>query len=491
MAAYLGRRPCRFARAHALARDSRRVALAVALISVGATVLVVEPGCSESPKKAEKPDPIVVGVSLGLTKDLDTFAAPLRDAIRAAEGEINAAGGLLGKPVVFDIIDDQSNEDAFVKQVAEDFVKKNVVAVIGPIGSQQVKQTHEIYKRAQILQISPSATSTDLEGLQPTNDRWLFRTTPDDAFQGAAVIKFGIDTPRGLGDAGAPVGDGGVAPTCAKLAIVNIDNAYGNSMAKVIEDNWPKRPGAARTIAKRKVLPTEVASSYAAEVTEVIQSSPDCLVIISYEDTAAQFVKDFVANNGYAALKSKGFFFMGTDGVFTPGFLKGTLENESNEKSPSVVENNVMFGTNPDTQPLSPEYQQFRTIYSSYFPLRQGEDAPAFTSNAFDAAILIAFAIQKAGTVDDRPRIRDALKDVSRPTGRPITPSQIADALVELRNGGDIDYKGASGPIDLQDNGNVNAGFIVWEMFRNPVPDRVEYRTVARYATSDLQEQFK
>jgi ABC-type branched-subunit amino acid transport system substrate-binding protein len=190
-------------------------------------------------------------------------------------------------------------------------------------------------------------------------------------------------------------------------------------------------------------------------------------------------------------MKSKGFFFIGTDGVFTPGFLKGTLANESDEKSKSVVEDNVMFGTNPDTQPLSSEYQQFRTIYASYFPLRVGEDAPPFTSNTFDAAVLIAFAIQKAGTVDDRVKIRDALKDVSRPTGRPISPSQISDALVELRNGGDIDYKGASGPVDMQDNGNVNGGFIIWEMFRNGVSDRVEYKTVDRYATDQLQEQLK
>lgn len=469
-----------------------RAAAAGALVSAAALVLAIEPGCSESPAKASKPEPILIGVSFGLTKDLDTFAAPLRDAVRAAEGEINAAGGLLGRPVEFDIVDDQSNEDAFVKSVANDFVKKGAVAVIGPIGSQQVKQTHDIYKQAQVLQITPSATSTDLAGFQESSDRWLFRTTPDDAFQGAAVILFGTKTPRGLGDAGAPVGDGGAQATCSKMAILNIDNAYGNAMAEVISENWPKRPPlGTRTISIRKVVPTDLASSYVAEADEVLKTNPDCLVLISYADTAAQFVRDFKANPGYPALQSKGFFFIGTDGVFTPGFLKGTLANPSDESSKSDVEDGVMFGTNPDTQPLSSEYQQFRTIYSSYFPLRAGEDAPPFTSNTFDAAVLIAFAIQKAGTVDDRVKIRDALKEVARPGGRPFSPNQISDALTELRNGGDIDYKGASGPLDLQDNGNVNAGFIIWELFRNSVSNRVEYRTVDRYATDQLQEQLR
>lgn len=468
-----------------------RVAALGTVASAAAFLLAIEQGCSESPAKASKPEPIVIGVSLGLTKDLDTFAAPLRDAVRAAEGEINAAGGLLGRPVEFDIVDDQSNEDEFVKSVANDFVKKRVTAVIGPIGSQQVKQTQDIFKQAQILQLTPSATSTELEGFQQPSDRWLYRTTPDDAFQGAAVILFGTKTPKGLGDAGAPVGDGGVPVTCSRMAIVNIDNAYGNSMADVINENWPKRePVGTRTISVRKVLPTDVASSYATEADEVLKTNPECLVLISYEETAAQFVKDFKANPGYAQLEAKGFFFIGTDGVFTPGFLTRTLANPSDDTSASAAEKGV-FGTNPDTQPLSSEYQQFRTIYASYFPLRQNEDAPPFTSNTFDAAVLIAFAIQKAGTVDDRPKIRDALREVARPGGRPIGPGQIAEALVELRNGGDIDYKGASGPVDFQDNGNVNAGFIIWEAYRNPVSNRVEYRTVDRYATEELQEQIK
>ena len=81
--------------------------------------------------------------------------------------------------------------------------------------------------------------------------------------------------------------------------------------------------------------------------------------------------------------------------------------------------------------------------------------------NAFDAAVLIAFAIQKAGSVTDRVAIRDALREVSKPGGRPITPAEIGDGLIELRNGGDIDYKGASGNVDFDEGGNVTGGFIV------------------------------
>src|SRR5258706_2204390 len=119
------------------------VLAALAGIVTAAVATTATEGCADKAPPASKPDPIAVGVSFGLTKALDSFAAPLRDAVRAAEGEINAAGGLLGRPVSFDIQDDRSDEGDYVKGVANDFVKKGVVAVIGPIGSQQVKLTQD------------------------------------------------------------------------------------------------------------------------------------------------------------------------------------------------------------------------------------------------------------------------------------------------------------------------------------------------------------
>jgi ABC-type branched-subunit amino acid transport system substrate-binding protein len=227
----------------------RRRLLAISTVGsalvVLSSLLATNQGCTEIAPAPSSAPPIVIGVSLGLTGDLDTFTAPLRDAVRAAEGQINAGGGLLGRPVRFDVQDDKSDEGAFVAGVANGFVKDNVVAVIGPVGSQQVVLTQKIYADKQIIQISPSATSTDLSTIQDPADRFFFRTTPADDFQGAAVILFAQKTPKGLGDGGAPLGEGGAPVTCNRLAIVNIDNSYGNSMSEVIATNFPKR-GATR-----------------------------------------------------------------------------------------------------------------------------------------------------------------------------------------------------------------------------------------------------
>ncbi|MDB4934219.1 MAG: Branched-chain amino acid transporter, amino acid-binding protein [Labilithrix sp.] len=475
-------------RLHALARRLGRVCAAGVLASgtlVALSTFTANEGCADKAPPPSAAPPIVIGVSLGLTGDLDTFAGPLRDAVRTAEGQINAGGGLLGRPVRFDVRDDKSDEGNVVTGVATDLVNEGVVAMIGPVGSQQVVLTQKILADRQIIQISPSATSTDLSTIQAANDRFLFRTTPADDFQGAAVILFAQKTPRGLGDAGAPLDEAGVPITCNKLAIINIDNSYGTSMAEVIATNWPKR-GVGRTVVLKKTLPVDLVASYATEASQLIAAKAECAALISYEKVAAQFVHDVKVAPGFKTLSDNGFFFIGTDGVFTPGFLQLSLENRADDTSPSTADG--VFGTNPDTQPGTKEYNEFKTIYRSYFP--ELPDAPPFTANTYDAAILIALAIQQAGTVTDHVAIRDALSKVSS-KGKPFTPAQVGDALLALRQGQDIDYKGASGNVDFEDNGNVKSGFIVWQAFRDPATKKVAYRTVAQFTSEELLDQIK
>ncbi len=90
-----------------------------------------------------------------------------------------------------------------------------------------------------------------------------------------------------------------------------------------------------------------------------------------------------------------------------------------------------------------------------------------------------------------RTAIREALRKVSTPPGKPFTPAQVGEALLAIRQGQDIDYKGASGNVDIEPNGNVKSGFIVWEAFRNPMTKKVEYRTVAQFTTEELLDQIK
>lgn len=478
-------RPTARRRAWALARRLAAGACVAGAAALFASTVALQEGCADKRAPAAAPDPIVIGVSLGLTGNFESFSPPLRNAILVAQGEINAAGGLLGRPVRFDVVDDKSSEKEDIDGVARGFVQKQVAAVIGPLGSSQVVRTQGILGEAQILQISPTATSTELSTIQPEGDRFLFRTTPADDFQGLAVVQLAQKTPAGLGDAGAPPADGGAPAGCSRLGIVNIDNSYGNPMADLIEQVWPKRAG--RRIAIRKKIPKELAADYKAVASEVYSATPQCLAIIAYDDVAAQFLRDFRADARWAQLEQSGFFFVGTDGIYTSGLLTNGAENPADLTSTNVAEG--VYGTNPDTQSGSKEYNEFRTLYSSYFPLG-AKDAPSFAANTFDAAILAALAIQKAGSATDRVAIRDALRDIASAPGKPYTPSQIGEALQAIREGEDIDYKGASGNLDFDQAGNVTAGFIVWLAARG-ADKKLDFQTVGRFSVEELLEQVQ
>ena len=72
--------------------------------------------------------------------------------------------------------------------------------------------------------------------------------------------------------------------------------------------------------------------------------------------------------------------------------------------------------------------------------------------------ILLALAAAKAGS-DDRQAIRDALPEVANPPGEVVGPGEFAKALELIAAGEDINYEGAAGSQDFDENGDV-AGVI-------------------------------
>lgn len=449
-----------------LARAARIAAIALLPLAPMGTGAC---GTKEHAAPPAPPQPIIIGVSLGLTGALDSFSAPLQNAARVAEGQINALGGIFGRPVVFKVVDDTSDEGAAAQKAVQSLLDAGAVAIIGPVGSSQVVATHQLAFGKKVIMISPSASSPDLTTIEPARDRYLFRTTPPDDLQGKAVSLFALHgPPRRAGDGGVDAGGAG-ASLCQKMAIVRIDNAYGNAMAKVIAGYLPTKGG---TITANISVPVKRADNYKSEVDQVIRSAPQCLAFIAYDDVGDQFMVDLKAR---IAELPPSFIVIGTDGLYTSGFITNGRADKTNPASPTIAEG--VYGTNPDTNPPTGEFADFRNLYNAYFPLGAGKQPEAYTANVYDAAILAILAVIQAGTTTDGAKIRDALYAVSK-GGTAYGPAQLGDAIQAIKLGQDIDYKGASGNVDLDDNGNTVSDYIVWEVvngkFAEPPIDRIK-----------------
>jgi len=114
-------------------------------------------------------------------------------------------------------------------------------------------------------------------------------------------------------------------------------------------------------------------------------------------------------------------------------------------------------GTTPDPRAAGPAYDVFATAYKAEY----GREPATFSSNTYDAAAIIALAIEKAGSADGT-MIRDTIPIVTNAPGEEV--SDIGTALALIRNGTEINYQGASGEITFDSVGDVFGEYCTWQI---------------------------
>ena len=94
------------------------------------------------------------------------------------------------------------------------------------------------------------------------------------------------------------------------------------------------------------------------------------------------------------------------------------------------------------------------------------DPAASFGPQAYDAAFLIALAIEKNGS-DSREGVNKALREVSSDPGEPIYPGEWEKAVKLIKEGKDINYEGASGSQEFDEAGDV-PGVIIEMVVEGP-----------------------
>ena len=120
------------------------------------------------------------------------------------------------------------------------------------------------------------------------------------------------------------------------------------------------------------------------------------------------------------------------------------------------------FGTAPGSS-LTGARTAFNDAYAASFasvpPL-------PFMAETYDAVVLIALAAEKAGTTTDSAKIRDALRSVANAPGEKVGPGvdSIKRALELIQAGQDVNYEGAGGSQDFDENGDVISTIEIWKI---------------------------
>jgi len=373
-----------------------------------------------APAQAE---PVKIGALMPMTGDLQAYGEADVTGVQFAIKQINDAGGVNGEPVEVVIADTQTRPQAGVDAAQKLVNVDGVSAMVGALSSGvTIPVAKTVSGREGVLQISNASTSPTITGLKD-ND-FLFRSVPSDAFQGVALAK--LVEEKGL----------------SKVGILYVNNAYGQGLATAFADAF----GGSVT---ESVAFEQGQASYRGELQQATGDGVEALILIGYPESGSVIMRQ--------ALEG-GYF---TKFVFTDGM-----------KAPEIIERigaqylNGAFGTVPQSGDTKGR-RKFQEAYTAEYG-----DLPAkpYYDTAYDAAFVIALAAQKAGSTDPEA-IRDNLRDVANPPGETVLPGEWAKAVKLLADGKDINYEGAAGSVDFDENGDVPGTIGHWAIQDGKIVD--------------------
>ena len=366
---------------------------------------------------------LIVGQLNAFTGSLSYFGPAHRNAASLAADHVNRAGGIRGASMIILSGDTGVNPVQGIDAARALVDVENAVAIIGALASGvtlPVATSVTVPKKR--LQISGASTSPAITVLE--DDDYLFRTAVSDAAQGAVLARLAQE--EGYKNAG----------------IMYINNAYGEGLANQFEQTFTSLGGEVTG----KVPHEDSQPSFQSELEKATADDPDVLIAMSYPGQAEIYLRESL-EGGY----SDKFLFV--DGTKSPEMMEA-VGWERLEGS---------LGTAPGA-PDSPQLQAFRNSYAAAYGGQEPEYP--FVNETYDAAVLIALAAAKANSTTDSTAIRDAIRAVANPPGTVVGPGveDIRMALELIANGDDINYEGAAGPVDFDENGDVVGPIEIWKV---------------------------
>ncbi len=386
----------------------------------------------QSARAQDEAGPLRIAVLFPFTGDLSDFGEPFLQAAELAVNEINAAGGVNGQPIELVQGDSATSPQQAVEEARRLIELEGVSAIVGPAGSGETLPVAEsVTGPAGVLEITMSATSPALT-IANDND-FLFRTTISDAAQGIVMADL--------------AGEQGFESAC----VLYVNNAYGQGLNEAFASQFTADGG---TITAQVPHEQEQAS-YASEIASCTEADPDVLIAAAYPESGRVFLRELAESGDAPAV-------IFSDGLKSPDMF-ADLGWETFEGN---------YGT------AAGLFESDATaVFDQAWEDAYGEiPAVPYLREINDAIFLIALAAEQADSTDPTA-IRDALREVANAPGTTVGPGQEGwQAAVEtIAAGEDINYEGAAGSVDLDENGDVSKGAIlIWQIQGEAIEDTDE-----------------
>ncbi|MFK3576708.1 ABC transporter substrate-binding protein [Bifidobacterium thermacidophilum] len=289
---------------------------------------------------------------------------------KLAISEINAKGGLNGKKIKLESMDDKGDateaSNAFNKLAGDN----SVLAVLGPTISSTTAAVAPLADQSKLPAIAPAATSDSI-----ATGGYLFRTCFKDSYQGEIAAKFAAET----------------------LKVKKVAVLYGTG------DPYSSGVGKAFAAAAKKagldVVDEENSSSaddteYSSQLQKIQASGAEFLYAPYYYSVAGPYIIPQARALGY-----KGYV-MGPDGY---DGLKLTGDKSQYDK--------VLYTTH--YSPDDTSNSKVQDFIKSYKKANNNQEPNTFTALAYDSVYMFKQAYEKAGKNATREQVRNAISGMS------------------------------------------------------------------------------
>lgn len=331
-------------------------------------------------------DTIKIGEYASLTgKEASLGQSSHRGTLLAIES-INAAGGVLGRPLELITEDTQSKAGESGTAVRKLITRDKVVALLGEVASSRSLEAAPVAQRAKVPMITPASTNPKVTEVGD----YIFRVCFIDPFQGPVMAKFALNSLK------------------AKRIglLVSASSAYSVGLAKFFKDAYVA--GGGTIVAEQKYQ--EGDKDFKAQLTAIRAAGVDAIFNPGYYNEGALMVKQ------------------ARDLAITvPMFGADSWEAQALiELGGKAIEGAFLCSHYSPDDP-SPRVREFVAAYKRRWGADASPDSNA--SLGYDSALVLADAINRAGSAD-RAKIRDALaatKNFAAVTGT-ITIDEKRDA---------------------------------------------------------------
>ncbi|MFZ6675947.1 ABC transporter substrate-binding protein [Undibacterium sp. Xuan67W] len=318
-------------------------------------------------------DPIKIGVTGPFTGGSAPMGVSMRDGVKLAVTEINAAGGVLGRPFQLVERDDEAKNERGV-QVAQELInKEKVVSTVGFINTGVALASQRFYQEAKIPVMNNVATGsvvTKQFADQPEN--YIFRNAAHDTIQSAMIVEEAVGKRK-----------------LSKVAILADSTNYGQLGREDLEKALDKKGLKPVAVEKFNIKDVDMT----AQLLKAKQSGAQAILTYGIGPELAQIANGMEKLNWKVPMIGSWTLSMGN-------FIDNAGKNGEGASMPQT------FIQIPNT----PKRKAFIDAYlKAYNPPGGRIPSPVSAAQGYDSIYLLAAAIKQAGSTEG-PKVREALE---------------------------------------------------------------------------------